>query len=215
LSPSSSDPSADQIAAAANSTVPTKGASRFTRRTAIAVVMANMVGTGVFTSLGFQLADIRSVFVLLLLWVIGGLAALCGALCYAELGALSRVLHPGVGFVAGWVSATIGFAAPSALAAITFGAYFSSVFPELNNTVLACVLVVGLTLLHSISHRSSAATQGAFTWLKVLLIIGFCALATNRRRKIAHRWRLCGVAYLCELRIHRLEFRDLSEWRAD
>ncbi len=184
MSPSSPDPKADPITAAP----PAGGASRFTRRTAIAVVMANMVGTGVFTSLGFQLADIRSVFVLLLLWVIGGLAALCGALCYAELGAalprsggeynfLSRVLHPGVGFVAGWVSATIGFAAPSALAAITFGAYFASVFPQFNTTVLACVLVVGLTLLHSVSHRSSAATQGAFTWLKVLLIIGFCALA--------------------------------------
>ena len=166
------------------------GRPGFTRGTAIAVVMANMVGTGVFTSLGFQLADIRSVFVLLLLWVIGGLAALCGALCYAELGAalprsggeynfLSRVIHPGVGFVGGWVSATIGFAAPSALAAITFGAYFSSVFPWFDSTLLACALVLGLTLMHSISHRSSAATQGAFTWLKVLLIIGFCVLALS------------------------------------
>jgi len=167
-----------------------KGAGRagFTRTTAVAVVMANMVGTGVFTSLGFQLADIRSVFVLMLLWVIGGLAALCGALCYAELGAalprsggeynfLSRVLHEGVGFVAGWVSSTIGFAAPSALAAITFGAYFSSVFPQFDKTLLACGLVIALTLLHSLSHRTSANTQGAFTWLKVALILGFCILA--------------------------------------
>ena len=166
------------------------GKPGFTRTTAIAVVMANMVGTGVFTSLGFQLADIRSVFVLLLLWVIGGLAALCGALCYAELGAalprsggeynfLSRVLHPAVGFVAGWVSSTIGFAAPSALAAITFGAYFSSVFPQFDKTMLACGLVVSLTVLHCVSHRSSATTQGAFTWLKVALIVGFCVLALS------------------------------------
>lgn len=174
----------------ANSSGPltASGQPGFTRTTAIAVVMANMVGTGVFTSLGFQLADIRSVFVLLLLWVIGGLAALCGALCYAELGAalprsggeynfLSRVLHEGVGFVAGWVSSTIGFAAPSALAAITFGAYFASVFPQFDKTYLACGLVISLTLLHSMSHRSSANTQGAFTWLKVALIIGFCVLA--------------------------------------
>ena len=175
--------------ARANSQGPSR-ASRagFTRTTAIAVVMANMVGTGVFTSIGFQLADIRSVFVLMLLWVIGGLAALCGALCYAELGAalprsggeynfLSRVLHEGVGFVAGWVSSTIGFAAPSALAAITFGAYFSSVFPQFDKTLLACGLVIALTLLHSLSHRTSASTQGAFTWLKVALILGFCVLA--------------------------------------
>ena len=147
-----------------------------------------MVGTGVFTSLGFQLADIRSVFVLLLLWGVGGLTALCGALCYAELGAalprsggeynfLSRVLHPSIGFVGGWVSATIGFAAPSALAAITFGAYLSSVFPGLNETALACLLIVVLTVLHCSSRRSSGATQTLFTWLKIALILGFCGLA--------------------------------------
>ena len=147
-----------------------------------------MVGTGVFTSLGFQLADIRSVFVLLLLWAVGGLTALCGALCYAELGAalprsggeynfLSRVLHPGVGFVGGWVSATIGFAAPSALAAITFGAYLSSVFPSLNDSWLACALIVVLTALHCRSRRSSGTTQTLFTWLKIGLILGFCGLA--------------------------------------
>lgn len=147
-----------------------------------------MVGTGVFTSLGFQLADIRSVFVLLLLWAVGGITALCGALCYAELGAalprsggeynfLSRVLHPGVGFVGGWVSATIGFAAPSALAAITFGVYLSSVFPSLDETWLACLLIVVLTGLHCSSRRNSGTTQTLFTWLKIALILGFCGLA--------------------------------------
>jgi len=160
----------------------------FSPITAAAVVMANMIGTGIFTSLGFQLADIRSGFVLLALWVVGGLAAVCGALCYAELGAalprsggeynfLGRVLHPGVGFVAGWVSATIGFAAPSALAAITFGVYLSKVFPALDATVLACVLIVALTGLHSLSRRSSGTTQTLFTVLKVILILGFCGLA--------------------------------------
>ncbi|MEM7219839.1 MAG: amino acid permease [Pseudomonadota bacterium] len=162
--------------------------SFYTPATAIAVVMANMIGTGVFTSLGFQLADIRSPFVLLLLWVVGGVTALCGALCYAELGSalprsggeyhfLGRVLHPSLGFVAGWVSATIGFAAPSALAAMTFAAYLDSVFPGLNRTVAACVLVVALIALHASSRRSSGATQRWFTWLKIALIVGFCALA--------------------------------------
>jgi APA family basic amino acid/polyamine antiporter len=109
-------------------------AKSFSPSTAGAVVVANMVGTGVFTSLGFQLMQIQSGFVLMMLWVIGGIAALCGALTYAELGAalprsggeynfLSRIYHPAAGFISGWVSATIGFAAPTALAAITFGAY--------------------------------------------------------------------------------------------
>jgi APA family basic amino acid/polyamine antiporter len=60
--------------------------NRFTSRTAMAVVIANMIGTGVFTSLGYQLVDIRSGFVLLMLWVVGGVTALCGAFTYAELG---------------------------------------------------------------------------------------------------------------------------------
>jgi APA family basic amino acid/polyamine antiporter len=103
----------------------------FRHTTVIAVVIANMVGTGVFTSLCFQLLDIQSGFVILMLWALGGLAAVCGALTYAELGAalprsggeynfLSRIYHPAIGFVSGWVSATIGFAGPTALAAMTF-----------------------------------------------------------------------------------------------
>lgn len=162
--------------------------SRFSPGTAMAVVIANMVGTGVFTSLGFQLLDIQSGFVLMMLWVTGGLTALCGALCYAELGAalprsggeynfLSEIYHPMAGWISGWVSATIGFAAPTALAAITFGTYLSSVFPALSPTGLACGLVIALAGVHASSHRYSGGVQRAFTALKVLLILGFCVLA--------------------------------------
>ena len=96
------------------------------RYTATSLVIANMVGTGVFTSLGFQVLGIHSVFALLLLWIIGGIAATCGALAYGELGAamprsggeyhyLSKIFNPALGFLSGWVSATVGFAAPVAL----------------------------------------------------------------------------------------------------
>ena len=116
--------------------------TKFRHTTVTAVVIANMIGTGVFTSLGFQLVEIKSGFVLLMLWAVGGAAAVCGAMTYAELGAalprsggeynfLARIYHPAAGFVSGWVSATIGFAAPSALAAITFAAYATSVVPDL------------------------------------------------------------------------------------
>ena len=160
----------------------------FSQRTAIAVVIANMIGTGVFTSLGFQLVNIQSGFVILMLWLVGGLTALCGALTYAELGSclprsggeynfLSQIYHPGAGFVSGWISASIGFAAPTALAAITFGTYFSSVFPEFSPTWLAVGLVVVLTAIHATTRRASGGTQRAFTFLKVLLIVVFCALA--------------------------------------
>ena len=161
--------------------------SRFSPATAVAVVVANMIGTGVFTSLGFQLLEIQSGFVILMLWAVGGVAALCGALCYAELGAalprsggeynfLGRIYHPGVGFVSGWISATIGFAAPTALAAITFGAYLSSVFTALSPVPCATALVIGLTLVHMWTRRSSSGVQRWFTGLKVAFIAVFCLL---------------------------------------
>src|SRR5215216_2495952 len=89
----------------------------------------SLFGGGVFTSLGFQVKDIPSGFSILLLWTIGGIVALCGVFSYGELGAmfprssgesnfLGRAYHPAFGFVAGWVSATVGFAAPVALAAM-------------------------------------------------------------------------------------------------
>src|SRR6201997_2075074 len=103
--------------------------------TATAIVVADMIGVGVFTSLGFQVKDITSGFSLLLLWIIGGIVAMCGAISYAELAAmfprssgeynfLRRIYHPALGFMAGWLSATVGFAAPVALAAKAFGVYF-------------------------------------------------------------------------------------------
>jgi APA family basic amino acid/polyamine antiporter len=147
-----------------------------------------MIGTGVFTSLGFQLLEIRSPFVLLMLWAVGGLTALCGALSYAELGAalprsggeynfLSRIYHPSAGFISGWVSATVGFAAPTALAALTFGSYFSSVFPALSPVWLGTALIIGLTVTHCLSHHTSGRTQSLFTALKLISIVGFSILA--------------------------------------
>lgn len=161
---------------------------KFSERTAMAIVIANMIGTGIFTSLGFQLADIKSGFVIMCLWVLGGIMSLCGALCYAELGSklprsggeynfLSEIYHPGAGFVSGWISATVGFAAPTALAAMTFGTYLSSVYPILNPLWLATVLIVSMTAIHSTTHQNSGRLQDFFTTGKILLIIGFSVVA--------------------------------------
>jgi APA family basic amino acid/polyamine antiporter len=151
-----------------------------------------MVGTGVFTSLGFQLLDISSGFVILALWAVGGLIAVCGAMTYAELGAalprsggeynfLTRIYHPAAGFVSGWTSATIGFAGPTALAAITFAAYTSSVVPgdvpAWVERMLAVGLVVILTVIHGSSRRNSGGIQIIFTILKVAVIVIFCLAA--------------------------------------
>ena len=162
-------------------------AKQYTPKTAIAVVVANMVGTGVFTSIGFQIIDIKSTFVLLMLWLVGGVAALCGALTYAELASrlprsggeynfLSRIYHPAVGFVSGWVSLTVGFAAPTALAAMTFAAYFDSALGDtlvINRTVAALILVAAITFVHGRNHAASGGLQNWFTIIKVLLIALF------------------------------------------
>mgnify|MGYP001423643581 CR=1 FL=1 len=166
--------------------------NKFRFTTVTAVVIANMVGTGVFTSLGFQLLDIQSGFVLLMLWAIGGLISLCGAMTYAELGAamprsggeynfLGQLYHPSAGFVSGWISATIGFAGPVALAAITFAAYATSIAPNFTNEYLEKGLAIGLILiltsLHASNRKNSGNTQVFFTILKVVVIIAFCSLA--------------------------------------
>ncbi len=165
---------------------------KFRFPTITAIVIANMVGTGVFTSLGFQLLDIQSGFVILLLWAVGGLVAVSGAMTYAELGAafprsggeynfLSKIYHPAVGFVAGWTSVTIGFAGPSALAAMTFAAYATSIFDVAESTwserALATGLVAVLTIVHAGKRRNSGGMQVIFTTLKVAVIVGFCLAA--------------------------------------
>jgi APA family basic amino acid/polyamine antiporter len=166
--------------------------ARVSAVTATAIAVADMIGIGVFTSLGFQVRGIPSAFSLIMLWVVGGITALCGALSYAELAAalprsggeynfLSRIYHPAVGFLAGWVSATVGFAAPIALAAMAFGTYFVGAFPEAlaSIPVAARELVLGLSLawivsiVHLTGIRQSSLFQNVSTAIKVLLITGF------------------------------------------
>lgn len=157
---------------------------------AVSVIIANMVGTGAFTSLGFQLADLRAGFPILLLWALGGVAAFAGAMSYAELGAalprsggeyhlLREIYHPAAGFVSGWISSTVGFAAPIALAAITFAAYGLSVLAPGAESAARQATAVGLVALLAIAHasrrRMSGGMQTAFTMIKIGAIVGFCA----------------------------------------
>ena len=152
--------------------------------TATAIVVADMVGVGVFTSLGFQVTDITSGFSLLLLWVVGGVVAICGAFCYAELAAmlprssgeynfLRRIYHPAFGFVAGWLSATVGFAAPIALAAMAFGVYFKSIVPGAPPLLLGFCITWLAALVHLCGVRFGSAYHNAWTALKLILIVVF------------------------------------------
>ncbi len=116
--------------------------------TASAIVIANIIGTGIFTSLGFQLPGIQSGFALLMLWIVGGITALCGAICYGELSAalprsggeyhfLSEIYHPAIGFMA---------------------------------VVLSFMLVWVVALFHFGNLRLGSAFQNLWTVVKLLLI---------------------------------------------
>lgn len=143
-----------------------------------------MIGTGVFTSLGYQLVDINTAFPILLLWLIGGIISLFGAFSYSELASafprsggeysiLSKVYHPAVGFIGGFVSSTIGFSAPAVLAAIALGKYTVAIFPQLNSTIIASVIILLFNLIHSQTLKYGRLIQDWTTIGKIVLIVFF------------------------------------------
>lgn len=155
---------------------------------AAAIVIANMIGSGVFTTAGFQAASLHDPMTMLSTWVIGGVLALCGAACYAELGSmmpraggeyvyLREAYHPAVGFMSGWVSLTAGFSAPIAAAAIAFSGYLGKVVPALDGQftgkIVATVLILVISALHAFDTRLGGRVQTGFTIAKVLLIVVF------------------------------------------
>lgn len=166
-----------------NPTQASVGVPNVTTLIATAIVVADMIGVGVFTSLGFQVQDITSGFALLLLWLVGGIVALCGAVCYAELASmfprssgeynfLTRSFHPALGFLAGWLSATVGFSAPVALAAMALGEYAKPILPDLPPVLLGLLVIWLVSAIHLSGTRQGGTFQIASTVLKLALIVG-------------------------------------------
>jgi APA family basic amino acid/polyamine antiporter len=158
--------------------------------TLVALVVANMIGAGVFTTSGFALGELGSPLRVLAAWLIGGLLALCGALSYGALARLlpesggeylylSRVFHPCIGVIAGWISLLAGFTAAIAYAALTFAAYAA---PALSSSLapngIATLVIAAAVALHALSVRHGARVQNAAVALKLALIVGFCVVAT-------------------------------------
>jgi len=161
---------------------------------ATALVVASMIGAGVFTSSGFALADLGSPARVLFAWVLGGVSAACGALCYGALARaipesggeytyLARTLHPLAGFLAGWVSMLAGFTGPIAVAALGLQAYLDSTFelggdPRWIGTT--AILVAGL--LHGLRLAPGVLAQNAVVALKLLLVAVFVVLGARELR---------------------------------
>ncbi|MFO8054960.1 MAG: amino acid permease [Bacteroidales bacterium] len=161
----------------------TKGQKRILGlTTALSLVVANMVGTGLFTTTGFLIEDLQHPLSVLFAWLAGGIVALCGALTYAELGAalprsggeyhyLSRLFHPMAGFLAGWISLIVGFSAPVAAVAIAFSSYLKSVLPELHVISLSLAIVTLFSALHIWNVKYGGKVQNIITALQVILIL--------------------------------------------
>ncbi len=153
-------------------------------RTGTAIVVSNMIGTGIFTTTGLMAGMGARGGDILLAWLIGGILALFGALCYGELGAnmpesggeyhyISRLIHPSLGFLSGWISLIVGFSAPIAAAAISMSIYLETVFPGWPVRSMAVLTIVLLSILHAYDLRLGVRIQTGLVILKVMIIIGF------------------------------------------
>ncbi|QXP69958.1 amino acid permease [Polaribacter sp. R2A056_3_33] len=172
-----------------------KGKHKIGWKTAAALVISNMIGTGVFTSLGYQLTDIQNTWSIVLIWLLGGLFALIGALTYAELGTnfddsggdyvfLSKLIHPIVGYIYAWVSLTVGFSAPIAISVMAMKSYLNPINPTIFNDWFGILVILILTAIHSISVGQSGKFQNISTGVKIgfvliLIILGFSFVPTQ------------------------------------
>ncbi len=149
----------------------------------VGLVIANMVGAGVFLSTGFMAQSMKP-GTILLAWVVGGVLALAGARAYAEIARflpsgggeyryVGTLLHPALGYVAGWGSLLVGFSAPIALDALAAGAFARVLFPVLDPRFFGAGLIILLTLLHALGLHLSARVQNGLVAVKVALLMGF------------------------------------------
>lgn len=167
---------------------------KYSRSVATNMVIANMIGTGIFTSIGFQVMNppigIPDPFAIMFIWFIGGVFALCGATAYAEVATtfresggeytfLSKIYHPIVGFASGWVSIIVGFSAAIAALALASGDYLMPIMNEMLGSNLPAyvpkVVAISLIMLVTLIQLGGVVTGGLFqniiTTIKLMFIL--------------------------------------------
>jgi APA family basic amino acid/polyamine antiporter len=152
----------------------------------VGIVIANMIGSGVFLSAGFMAQDMGP-GTLLLAWVAGTVLALAGTLTYAtasrlvprsggEYRYISDLLHPSLGYLAGWATLLLGFAAPIAINAVAAAAFAQTLMPLPSIMGVAALCVVAMTLIHAFDLNLSRNAQNGLVLVKLLLVVGFVML---------------------------------------
>jgi APA family basic amino acid/polyamine antiporter len=161
------------------------------------IVIANIIGAGIFTTSGYIIGYLGNPLLMLLLWLAGGIIALCGALAFGELGAtfpeaggeyifITKLFNPLLGFLSGWLSLIVGFSAPIAASAIGFSEYFTLAIPSLQTflhsngfiefslikKLFSIIIILIFTFIHSRGIVFGARIQNVLTILKVALITG-------------------------------------------
>ena len=158
------------------------------------LVVANMIGAGIFTTSGFSFADLGDRQYVMVAWLIGSLIAICGAVSYGQLAQrfsesggeylfLTRMVHPSVGFIAGWVSLLYGFTGAIAFAAAAFESYAvpTSVRPDWYPPGLAAIATILLFgVLHSVVLKTGLVAQNLVVLLKLILLVLFLGLAFSK-----------------------------------
>jgi APA family basic amino acid/polyamine antiporter len=182
------------------------------------IVVANMIGAGIFTTSGLLMGGLNNPIIMLVLWLVGGLIAFCGALSYGILGAkipeaggeyvfLTKLFRPKYGFLSGWVSFFGGFSAPIAASAIGFTEYLVRAFPfllpaspswqaSLIKKLIAIAVILVFTFIHSRGLKFGAGMQNVLTLLKVFLILGLVGVGfAFGRGDTAHFFQSSGFEF--------------------
>ncbi len=157
------------------------------------IVIANMIGAGIFTTTGLLMADLKDPMLMLILWFVGGVIAFTGAMCYGEIGAsipkaggeyaiLSRLYNPRLGFLSGWVSFVVGFSAPIAASSIGSSEYLYRAMPYIfefswievagMKKVYSILIILIFTLIHLRGVDFGTKVQNYLTLMKVMLVVG-------------------------------------------
>ena len=170
---------------------------------ATALVVSNMIGTGIFTTTGFLAGDLGDPYLILGIWLVGAVVALCGAFCYSELGVnfpssggeyvyLSRAYGLTWGFMSGWISFFAGFSAPIAAAALAFSEYLGYFYPQLQQEqarviwessyltlrvggaqYTAAAIIAVFTILNCVGVTRAAKVQNVLTGTKLAVVLAF------------------------------------------